>query len=293
MSSSPLADRTVVVTGAARGLGAALAREISRRGARVALLGHEKAALEAVAASLPGPALTIEVDVTDPAALAAAARTVRAGLGRPSAVVANAGIAEGGPFLASDPAAWRRVIDVNLTGSAHTARAFLPDLFDTAGYFLQIASLASIGAVPLMSAYCASKAGAEAFAHSLQAEVAHGGVGVGIAYLNWIDTDMIRDADRYPVMRRLRLHMPPPAHRVHPVDTVAARLVRGLERRRTAVYAPAWLRLTQLVRPALPPVVLRVSRRALPRWKAMEPLHHTGPLGAGGLADRTVSRPGP
>ncbi|MFD7406496.1 SDR family oxidoreductase [Streptomyces sp. NPDC059866] len=293
MHTSPLADRTVAVTGAARGLGAALAHEIARRGARVALLGHEKAAMDAVAAALPGPALAVEVDVTDPTALDAAARAVRAGLGPPSAVVANAGIAEGGPFLASHPAAWRRVIDVNLTGSAHTARAFLPDLLDTAGYFLQIASLASIGAAPLMSAYCASKAGVEAFAHTLRAEVAHQGVGVGIAYLNWTDTDMIRDADRHAVLRELRAHMPAPARKVYPVDTVAARLVRGLERRRTAVYAPAWLRLTQPVRAALPPVVLRMSRRELPRLEAVEPLRYTGPLGAGGLADRAASGPGP
>nr|WSZ12029.1 SDR family oxidoreductase [Streptomyces canus] len=288
MRGSPLAGRTVAVTGAARGLGAALAREIARRGARVALLGHEKAALDTVAASLPGPAQAIEVDVTDPAALAAAAAAVRAGLGPASAVVANAGIAEGGSFLASDPAAWSRVIDVNLTGSAHTARAFLPDLLDTAGYFLQVASLASLGAAPLMSAYCASKAGVEAFAHALRAEVAHRGVAVGIGYLNWTDTDMIRDADRYAVLHELRAHMPPPARRVHPVETVAARLVTGLERRRTTVYAPAWLRLAQPVRAALPPVVLRVSRRALPRLEAKAPVAYTGPLGAGGLADRAA-----
>ncbi|MEU6306830.1 SDR family oxidoreductase [Streptomyces chartreusis] len=288
-SSSPLADRTVVVTGAARGVGAALAHEIARRGARVALVGHEKAALEAVAESLPAPALAIEVDITDPGALDAAARSVRAELGCPSAVVANAGIAEGGPFLATDPAAWRRVIDVNLTGSAQTARAFLPDLFDTAGYFLQIASLASIGAVPLMSSYCASKAGAEAFAQALRAEVAHRGVAVGIAYLNWTDTDMIRDADQFAVLRELRAHMPRPARRVHQVETVAARLVRGLEHRRTAVYAPAWLRLTQPVRAALPPIVLRVSRRQLPRLEALRACEYTGPLGAGGLADHAAS----
>ncbi|GAA4318779.1 SDR family oxidoreductase [Streptomyces venetus] len=293
MRSSPLAERTVVITGAARGLGAAMAREAARRRARVALLGHEKAAMDEVAASLPGPALAVEADITDLAALEDAADTVRAALGRPSAVVANAGIAEGGMFLATDPAAWRRVVDVNLTGSAQTARTFLPDLIGTAGYFLQVASLASIGAAPLMSAYCASKAGVEAFAHALRAEVAHRGVGVGVAYPGWTDTDMIRAADRYAVLRELRGHMPPPARRVYGVDTVAARLVRGVERRSTAVYAPPWLRLAQPVRAALPAVVMRVARHELPRLEAADPVPCTGPLGAGGSADHAAYGPGP
>ncbi|MFG2635407.1 SDR family oxidoreductase [Streptomyces sp. NPDC048362] len=287
--SSPLRNRTVVVTGAARGLGAALAREVARRGARPALLGHEKDLLEVAAARMPTPALAVEVDVTDLPALRAAAHEVRRRLGSPSVVIANAGLALGGPLDATAPADWRRVIDVNVTGSALTARVFLPDLYATAGYYLQIASLASLGAAPLMSAYCASKAGAEAFAHSLRAEVAHRGVAVGIGYLNWTDTDMVRDADRHAVLRELRAGMPAPARRVARPDTVAARLVDGVERRRTAVYAPPWLRLVQPVRAALPPVVLRVSRRDLRRMEAEEPLVSTGLLGAGGEADRAAT----
>ncbi|MFJ9833267.1 SDR family oxidoreductase [Streptomyces sp. NPDC101169] len=289
---SPLRGRVVVVTGAARGLGAALAHEVARRGGTPALLGHEPALLAEVAARLPGPSLVHEVDITDAPGLRAAAEEVRRRLGRPSAVIANAGVAEGGPFATSDPAEWRRVIEVNLVGSAQTARTFLPDLVDTAGYYLQIASLASMGAAPMMSAYCASKAGVEAFTHSLRAEVAHRGVGVGIAYLNWMDTEMIRDADRHAVLRELRGHMPPPARRTYRADDVAARVVRGLERRRTAMYAPAWLRLVQPVRAALPPVVLRLSRRELPRLEEREPLLHTGLLGAGGDADRAAAGAG-
>lgn len=292
MKDSPLHHRTVVVTGAARGLGAALAHACARRGARLALLGHEKPRLDALAAALPTPALAVEADVTDAAALNEAAGEVRRHLGPPSVVVANAGVAEGGPFATSDPAEWRRVVDVNLTGSAHTARAFLPDLIGTAGYHLQIASLASLGAVPMMSAYCASKAGVEAFTHSLRAEVAHHGVAVGIAYLSWIDTDMIRDADRYAVLRELRAHLPAPARRTFPVDEVAARVAAAVERRRTAVYVPGWLRLAQAARIALPPVVLRVSRRDLPRLEAEGATDPTGPLGAGGLADRAARETG-
>ncbi|MFE9773247.1 SDR family oxidoreductase [Streptomyces sp. NPDC005931] len=287
-TAGPLRDRTVVVTGAARGIGAALARDLSRRGARLALVGHEKTELEALAAVLTTPALACEADVTDPAAMEHAAGLIRTRLGPPSVVVANAGVAEGGAFAASDPERWRRVVDVNLTGSAVTARVFLPDLLETRGYYLQVASLASIGAAPMMSAYCASKAGAEAFAHCLRAEVAHRGVAVGIGYLTWIDTDMIRDADRYPVMRELRAGMPPPARRVYPVDRAAARLGSAVENRSTAVYLPRWLRLAQAGRAALPSMVTRATRRRLSRLESGTPLLPTGPLGTGGAADRAA-----
>jgi short-subunit dehydrogenase len=240
--------------------------------------------LHALAAEM-GTAEAWEVDVTDPRRLERVARDVRSALGPPAVVIANAGIAEGGPFSSSDPDSWRRVVDVNLVGSANTARAFLPDLRQTAGYLLQIASLASIGASPMMSAYCASKAGVEAFAHSLRAEVAHEGVAVGIAYLNWTDTDMIRDADDHAVLRELRAHMPAPARHVYGVEIVAGRLVRAVEQRRTAVYVPGWLRAAQIGRATLPPVVMRLARWKLPRLAARHPFLATGPLGAGGDAD--------
>ncbi|MFD7818767.1 SDR family oxidoreductase [Streptomyces sp. NPDC059785] len=294
--TSPLVGRVAVVTGAARGLGAAMARDLSERGADVVLLGRQPEALAETAATLPGRTGWWEADVTDVGVLGRAAADIRTRFGVPSVVVANAGIAEGGPFQETDPATWSRVVETNLIGSANTARAFLPDLVATRGYHLQVASLAALGASPMMSAYCASKAGVESFAHAFQAEVAHQGIAVGIAYLNWTDTDMIRDADQHAVLRELRRHMPPPARKVYPVEQVAERLVTAVERRSRAVYVPGWLRLAQIGRATLPPIVTRISRRELPRLSAREPFRETGLLGAGGRDDpaetaRTRTRP--
>ncbi|MFA3872919.1 SDR family oxidoreductase [Streptomyces sp. MMCC 100] len=293
VARKPLCGRVAVVTGAARGLGAAMTRVLVERGATVALLGREETTLAQVRDSLPaGSAACWEADVTDDRAMSRVGADIRARLGSPSVVIANAGVAEGGPFAESDPAVWRRVVEVNLIGSAVTARTFLPDLFDTRGYFLQVASLASIGAAPMMSAYCASKAGAESFAHALRAEVAHRRVGVGIAYINWTDTDMVRDADEHAVLRELRGHMPSPARKVFPAAYVADRLVSAVERRRASVYVPRWLRSTQPVRAAMPPVVTWLSRRELPRLAAAEPFSATGLLGAGGRADQGADTDG-
>ncbi|MER5927715.1 SDR family NAD(P)-dependent oxidoreductase [Streptomyces mirabilis] len=149
-----------------------------RRGARVALLGLEEGELARTVAALPeGGAHGWAVDVSDAAAMEETAARVQSRFGSPSVVIGNAGIAAAGPFLDLDPRVWRRVVEVNVVGSAVTARAFLPDLLRTRGYYLQVSSLAALVPAPLMSAYCASKAGAESFAQVLRTEVAHRGVG--------------------------------------------------------------------------------------------------------------------
>ncbi|MFG2426326.1 SDR family oxidoreductase [Streptomyces sp. NPDC048590] len=293
--SHPLRGRVAVVTGAARGVGEALSRSLSETGMRVALLGRERETLEEVAASLPGPALCIESDITDPATLAEAARRVEAGLGPASVVVANAGIAVSGSFAGTAPELWQRVIDVNLIGSADTARAFLPQLTATRGYFLQIASTAAFGSAPMMSAYCASKAGVESFALALRGEVEPDGVQVGIAYLHWTRTDMLGGIDEDPVLQSLRRNQPRVARRVHTAGQVAEWLTRGIEHRAPNIYAPPWLRLCQPLRPLFPAVVARTARREL-RRHPRGTMTSSGALGAGGRADwdsYQATRPSP
>jgi short-subunit dehydrogenase len=285
MAEGALCARIAVVTGAARGVGAAVARRLALRGMRVALLGRELESLRQVAAGLPTEAHCFEVDVTDEAALQGAARSIAARLGSASVVIANAGIAAAGPFATCEASLFDRVVEVNLIGSANTARVFLPQLVRTRGYFLQVASTAAFGSAPLMSAYCASKAGVESFAQALRTEVRPAGVGVGIAYLHWTGTDMIAALDDHPVLRALRSHQPAPARRVHSPEQVAEWLVRGVERRAVSVYAPPWLRLVQPLRPVLPLVVSAVARRSLSALPSEELERTTGVLGAGGAAD--------
>lgn len=285
MSRVSLEGQVAVVTGAARGVGELLARKLSARGARVALVGLEADELKDVASRLHTECEHWYADVTDHEAMTRVAREVKERFGKVDIVVANAGVAAGGPFVDSDPAAWRRVIEVNLIGGAVTARAFLPVLMESRGYFLQIASLAAITPAPMMTAYCASKSGVEAFAHSLRAEVGYRGVRVGVGYLSWTDTDMVRGADEDEVMREMRRRLPWPANKTYPLGPAVERIVTGIERRSAHVYAQWWLRGTQSVRGYLPGLVATVGSRHVrslgPRLGGVR----KGLVGAGGAAD--------
>ncbi|NJP46193.1 SDR family oxidoreductase [Actinacidiphila epipremni] len=292
MSRSSVHGKVVVVTGAARGVGELLARKLAARGARLALVGLEPAELDRVRQSLPGDAACWTADVTDRAAMAGVAGEVLAHFGRIDIVVANAGVATGGPFLDADPDAFDRVIHVNLLGSIATARAFLPALIASRGYLLQIASLAAITPAPMMAAYCASKSGVEAFAHCLRAEVGNQGVAVGVGYLSWTDTDMVRGADEDDALRELRGRLPWPANRTYPLEPAVERLVAGIGRRAPHVYAQWWLRGMQSVRGYLPAVIggplgRREMRRAAPALARSAGVRR-GLVGRGGAADEAA-----
>ncbi|MEV0277736.1 SDR family oxidoreductase [Streptomyces sp. NPDC050610] len=283
---SSLEGQVAVVTGAARGVGELLARKLSARGARVALVGLEPDELRRVAESLHGEAAHWHADVTDHEAMSQVAREVKARFGKVDVVVANAGVATGGPFVESDPDAWRRVIEVNLIGGAVTGRAFLPVLLESRGYLLQIASLAALTPAPMMTAYCASKSGVEAYAHSLRAEVGYRGVRVGVGYLSWTDTDMVRGADQDDIMRELRSRLPWPTNRTYPLGPAVDRLVAGIERRSSHVYAQWWLRGMQSVRGYLPTLIGVVGQREMRRFgPRLEGFRGSSLLGAGGEAD--------
>lgn len=280
-----LDGRVAVVTGAARGVGELLARKLSAHGVRVALVGLEPEALRELSGRLHSDSDFWCADVTDQEAMTRVTAEVKERFGKVDVVVANAGVASGGPFMDSDPEAWRRVVEVNLVGSAVTARAFLPLLVESRGYLLQVASLAAVTPAPMMSAYCASKSGVEAYAHCLRAEVAHLGVKVGVGYLSWTDTDMVRGADQDDVMRELRQRLPWPANKTYPLGPAVDRLLAGIERRSSHVYAQWWLRGMQSVRGGLPSLIGTVGRREMERFGPRLSGMAKGLVGAGGAAD--------
>lgn len=234
-----MTTKTVLITGAARGIGAQTARVLAGHGWNVALVGLEPAELAAVAEGIGPQAAWYEADVTNQQQLDWAVQGAVERFGGLDAVVANAGIASFGNVRTTDPAAWAKTIDINVTGAFRTVRAALPTVIERRGYILIVASVASFTPVAGMSAYSASKAGAESLASSLAAEVAGYGVKVGSAHPSWIDTDMVRDAESdLPSFRALRGKLPWPVHSTTSLEACAEAIADGVVKRKRRVYVP-------------------------------------------------------
>jgi NAD(P)-dependent dehydrogenase (short-subunit alcohol dehydrogenase family) len=280
----------ILITGAARGIGAETAKRLAARGHELALLGLEPELLEQVAAATG--AAFYEVDVCDRDALDAVIAEAVERLGGLDVAMANAGIASGGTVLAMDPDMWEKIVAVNLVGVYRTIRGALPHLIASRGYALPVASMAAIGHAPLMSAYCASKAGVEAFADSLRVEVQHRGVDVGCAYFSWIDTEMVRGADRISAFEKMRSTLKPPFSKTYPVSVAADAVVRGIERRSKRVCGPGWIKAVQPWRGMLEPTMRSQGAKAMPEIERLYEAEvaergareMSSPVGAGGAA---------
>jgi NAD(P)-dependent dehydrogenase (short-subunit alcohol dehydrogenase family) len=251
--------RTVLITGAARGIGAESARRLASRGANVSLVGLEPGELQRVEGQCGAAACCFEADVTDWNALEGAVEGTLERFGSIDAVIANAGIGPVGTVRLTDPAAFERTIEVNLLGTWRTVRACLPHVIERHGYILVIASLAAALHGPGMAAYSASKAGAEAFADSLRVELKRLGVDVGVGYFWFIDTDLVRAGDAHPTLGGLRQEAPGAFAKTYPLSDVGEAIVDGIERRRRWVVVPRWGRATLVLRTALAPLIDRAS----------------------------------
>jgi NAD(P)-dependent dehydrogenase (short-subunit alcohol dehydrogenase family) len=284
---SKLAGRRVLITGAARGIGAGVARTLAERGAQVALVGLEPELLRAGAQALGDRAVWAEADVADAAALTRAIDDVARKLGGLDAVFANAGIANFAPLRSMDPAQLRRVLDVNVVGVFHTLHAAMPHLVASRGYALVNASLAAALGPPGFGAYAASKAAVESMGDVLRQEVRHLGVDVGVCYYGFIDTDMVDSACAHPAFALMRDRLPLPVRRTTPLADAVAGAVRGIERRATRVVVPGGLKALLPMRWLL---ALSTPRQTSPAMPEIERLCAETDARYGGVAP-TTERP--
>lgn len=192
-----LAGKVVWVTGASSGIGAAVARELARRGARVAVTARREEPLRALAASDPG-ITAYPGDITDRASVAAVVRDVVAALGPIDVALLNAGTYS--PVLPEGFTAevFRRHVEVNVMGTVHCIEAVLPAMRRRgSGRIAVVASVTGIAALPMASAYGATKAFLISMADSLRADLAgeRSGVRVTVIEPGFVNTELTGQND--------------------------------------------------------------------------------------------------
>jgi len=244
--------KVVVITGAAAGIGRALAVELARRGARLSLLDHDADGLEEVTRrceAIGVQVLAEVVDVTDWSGMQAAAAATTSALGGVDAVFAAAGIIHRGNLLDSDVADIERVMSVNWRGLMYTVKAHLPAVVSSpAGRIVTFSSAFGLLAMPRYSAYNSSKFAVRGFSESLRQELTSTQVSVTCVFPGGVRTSIVRNGlfaageHRDAVIRGFEKRVA----RTDP-EEAAAIVLSGAERRRARVFVGNDARLVAIL----------------------------------------------
>lgn len=199
----PLAGQVAIITGAGRGIGAAIARELADLGATAVVCGRNRSGLESTARSITeagGQAEALVCDVTSFQSVEAAARQVESSLGRADILVNNAGIGGfGGPLHQLSPEGWDQILNTNLRGVFYSIRAFAPFMIRArSGHIINISSLAGKNALPNGAAYAASKWGLNGLSYSLAEELRSHNIRVAVICPGSTNTDLSPHAGKDP-----------------------------------------------------------------------------------------------
>jgi short-subunit dehydrogenase len=266
-----LRGRTVIITGAASGIGRALARALAAKGCNLALADVNQAGLQATADELASNAVRITrhvLDVADPDPVAALPQVIRDTHGRAEILVNNAGVALAGTFQQVSAADFDWLMNINFGGVVRMTRAFLPILLEAPeARLVNLSSLFGLIAPPGQTAYSASKFAVRGFSESLRQELRGTSVGVTVVHPGGVATsiaDNARIGARVPQAEQARLAKFN-ALLTLPPDHAAAQIVRGIERRRPRLIVGRDARFAALLERLRPvsywPTLERLTRR--------------------------------
>jgi short-subunit dehydrogenase len=261
-------DRVVVITGAAGGLGRALAAELAGRGCHLALADVNLAALEAAAKALAvsGQRVSTHVaDVTDRERMARLPEEVLREHGRVNLLVNNAGITLQKSFATHTLADWDRIVGINWWGVLHGCHFFLPALraADEA-HIVNLSSMTGLLGIPMQSSYCATKAAVKGLSEALWAEIAGEGIGVTSVHPGAIRTEMIQAtlADSDDLAFAKRSYAMAQRMGVSP-ERAARKIVRAVERGKLRVRIGTDAVLLDVGKRLLPTAIHRPMRRLM------------------------------
>jgi NAD(P)-dependent dehydrogenase (short-subunit alcohol dehydrogenase family) len=194
---TPLRGRHAVITGANRGIGAAIAHHLAGAGADLTLCVRTPSSAEPLVTTLGATGVRVRVvqaDILDAAALRRACAEAAA-IAPVDILVNNAGTAETAPFLKSDAALFQRMIDTHLMAPVHATHALLPAMLERGwGRIVNVASIAGLGGAAYITAYAAAKHAEVGFTRALAAECAPKGVLVNAVCPGYVDTEMVHGA---------------------------------------------------------------------------------------------------
>ena len=268
-----LGGKTILITGAGSGIGAASARALHAKGANVILLDLTQAGTQPLAQELGSArSLSVMADVTDRRQLDTAVRAGLQKFGRVDIVFANAGIACDPPTTVRcmDEQTFEHIIEVDLFGVTRTVQACLPEIIKNKGHVLMTASTSAfingIANVP----YGIAKAGVEMFGRSLRAELARTGATAGVLLPCWTKTPIAANAlGAHELSARLvKRGFPPFLRKPITPETVAQAVVKGMENRSANIFRPRRWALISMARGLFNPI----TDRAIARDKLMQDL---------------------
>lgn len=264
-----LVGRTVLITGASSGIGAATAEAMSRRGATPLLVARREQQLRRVADSLPGLSGVYPCDVGDPDAVAVMAAAVLADHGTPDVIVNNAGVGRWLRIEETTPEEFLAQVAVPFHAAFFVTRAFVEPMLDRGdGWVVTVNSPAGYAAWPAAVGYTASRQAVRGFTEALAADLRESGIGVTAVVAGHVDSEYFAhnpgSLERMPAIDRVVRRLSP--------DDVAAAICRGVERERSLVVEPFEVRSLLALSRVAPSLVARLAAIGTAR----RPLIHSG-----------------